>query len=84
MKVNTQMQIFGYPLNLEMEETVQLSEVSFMVSVKTMRALASFLMSCADEMEAQKKPYELATHFHLRDFLKEEIHADLIIVPVSE
>jgi hypothetical protein len=54
------------------------------LSVKSMRELASFLTSCADEMNAQKKPYGPDTHFHLRDFLKYEIDADLIVVPVRE
>jgi hypothetical protein len=63
---------------------LRLSEVSFLVSVKAMRELASFLLSCADEMDAQEKPYVLDTHFHLRDFLNKEIEADLIVVPVRE
>jgi hypothetical protein len=84
MKASTQMQLFGYPSDTETEEPMQLSEVSVVVSVKMMRELASFLVSCADEMDAQKKPYGPDTHFHLRDFLKEEMDADLIVVPVRE
>lgn len=82
MKMDTQMQLFGYPTHTEAEEPVQLSEVSVVISVKRMRALASFLLSCADEMDEQKKPYGSDTHFHFRDFLKEEVDADLIVVPV--
>ena len=82
MKTGAQMQLFGYLLDTEAEEPAQLSEVSLMVSVKAMRELASFLISCADEMDEGKKPYELDTHFHFRDFLNEEIDADLIVVPV--
>ena len=76
------MQLFGYLLNTVAEEPAQLSEVSLMVSVKAMCEFASFLISCADEMDEGKKPYELDTHFHFRDFLNEEIDADLIVVPV--
>lgn len=78
------MQLFGYPSDVEADEPVRLSEVSVVVSVKAMRELASFLVSCADEMDAQKKPYGPDTHFHLRDFLKDEIDVDLIVVPVPE
>jgi len=48
------MQLFGYPSDVETDEPVRLSEVSVVASVKGMRELASFLVSCADEMDAQK------------------------------
>lgn len=79
-----EMQFFGYPSDAEIEEPVRLSEVSIVASAKTMRELANFLTSCADEMDANKKSYEPDTHFHLRDFLKDEIDVDLIVVPVPE
>jgi hypothetical protein len=63
---------------------VPLSEVSLLVSVKAMRELAGFLLSCADEMDRRKRPYGSDTHFHLRDFLPDEVDADVIVVPVHE
>lgn len=78
------MQIFGYPLSPEADQPIQLSEASLVISVKAMRELASFLASCADEMDAGRKPFGADTHFHLRDFAKDDFGADLIVVPVSE
>jgi hypothetical protein len=82
--MSTQIQLYGYLSDSEAEEPVQLSEVSLVVDVKSLRQLAGFLLSCADEMDEKKKPYGQDTHFHLRDFLKDEIDADVIVVPFYE
>ena len=82
--MSTKIQLFGYPSDSEAEEPVQLSEVSLVIGVTAMRQLADFLLACADEMDERKKPYGPDTHFHLRDFWKDEIDADVIVVPVHE
>ena len=78
------MHIFGYPLSPEADEPMQLSEASLVISVVAMRELASFLSSCADEMDAGRKPFGPDTHFHFQDYSKDAIGADLIVVPAPE
>ena len=78
------MKSFGYPLNADADEPIPLSEVSVVATVKAMREMATFLSSCADEMDSKRKPYGPDTHFHFQDFSKHKVDADLIVVPVPE
>ncbi len=65
------MKLYGYPADgLEPEKVVpaELAEVTLCATPHELRRMATFLTSCATEMESMGRVYD---HVHLSDRLKE-------------
>jgi hypothetical protein len=75
------MQLFGYPLGVEAPRPLNLAEVTLLIDARTMRELAAFLTTCADQLQA--RPESSGEHAHFSEFVRRAMDTDLIVVPVS-